>query len=108
MATLLNMIRKSLAEVDLSLRGDLKMSEYIEHTVHALASDVVPMPWVRLAYPSLRPLSLWLIDLGRRAMQLCEWTTSFTLPNSVWISGRKSSSSVDKQLMMSCDFQVPH
>ena len=91
MATLLIMIRNSLAEVNLGLKGDLNMSENIQHTIHALANDVVPMPWSRLAFPSLRPLSLWLIDLGQRALQLHDWTTSFTLPSSVWISGQTLS-----------------
>ena len=87
MAALLKTIRASLAEVNLGLKGDLTMSENMERIVKALATDVVPTSWAQIAYPSLRTLSTWLLDLGRRASQLSEWVTSFTLPNSVWISG---------------------
>ena len=87
MATLLKTIRASLAEVNLGLKGDLTMSENMERIVKALATDTVPTSWAQIAYPSLRTLSTWLPDLGRRASQLSEWVASFTLPNSVWISG---------------------
>lgn len=87
MAALLKTIRASLAEVNLGLKGDLTMSENMERIVKALATDTVPTSWAQMAYPSLRTLSTWLPDLGRRASQLSEWVASFTLPNSVWISG---------------------
>lgn len=92
MAILLKTIRISLAEVNLCLKGDLTMSENMERIVLSLAKDIVPLNWSLLAYPSLRPLSTWLPDLSRRASQLSEWVSSFTLPNSVWISGTKCSS----------------
>ena len=87
MAALLKTIRASLVEVNLGLKGDLTMSENMERIVKALATDTVPTSWAQIAYPSLRTLSTWLPDLGRRAYQLSEWVSSCTLPNSVWISG---------------------
>lgn len=87
MAALLKTIRTSLIEVNLGLKGDLTMSENMERIVKALATDTVPTSWAQIAYPSSRTLSTWLPDLGRRASQLSEWVSSFTLPNSVWISG---------------------
>ena len=90
MAALLKTIRGSLFEVNLGLKGDLTMSENMERIVKALATDTVPTNWAQIAYPSLRTLSNWLPDLGRRASQLSEWVSSFTLPNSVWISGGPS------------------
>lgn len=88
MASLLKAIRASLLEVNLGLKGDLTMSENMECIVIALATDVVPASWTQLAYPSLRPLSLWLPDLCQRASQLSEWVANFVLPSSLWISGR--------------------
>ena len=93
MAILLKTIRTSLAEVNLGLKGDLTMSDKMERIVYALAKDTVPLSWSLLAYPSLRPLSTWLPDLSRRALQLSEWVSSFTLPDTVWISGTDYSSS---------------
>ena len=87
MALLLQAIRTSLIEVNLGLKGDLTMSENMEHIVLALATDVVPASWALLAYPSLRPLSTWLPDLCQRALQLSEWVATFSLPTTLWISG---------------------
>lgn len=87
MAKLLSVIRLSLAELDLGLKGDLTMSANMENIEYALIMDKVPSSWSVLAYPSLRPLSTWLPDLKRRAMQLAEWTSNFALPNSIWLPG---------------------
>ena len=40
-----------------------------------------------LAYPSLRPLSSWFVNLLQRTQQLVEWTTDLSVPKSVWLSG---------------------
>ena len=90
MASLLKAVRASLVEVNLGLKGDLTMSENMERIVLALATDVVPASWAQLAYPSLRPLSTWLLDLCQRASQLSGWVASFALPSSLWISGEIS------------------
>ena len=47
----------------------------------------VPAAWVVLAYPSLRPLSSWFVNLMQRVQQLVEWTGDLAVPKSVWISG---------------------
>ena len=90
MALLLKAVRASLIEVNLGLKGDLTMNENMERIVLALATDVVPALWAQLAYPSLRPLSTWLLDLCQRASQLSDWVASFALPSSLWISGEIS------------------
>jgi len=87
LVALLTAIRRSLAELDLGLKGDLTMSESMETLMYAMASDAVPQSWALLAYPSLRPLSLWLPNLIARAAQLAEWCTDFNVPKSVWLSG---------------------
>lgn len=56
-------MKRSLAELDLGLRGDLTMSEPMEKLMRALAADTVPMSWRNLAYPSLRPLGSWLANV---------------------------------------------
>ena len=60
-------MKRSLAELDLGLRGDLTMSEPMERLMHALAADSVPASWRNLAYPSLRPLGSWLANVQVRA-----------------------------------------
>ena len=53
---------RSLAELDLGLKGDLQMSERMDALQQALAEDRVPSSWEALAYPSKRPLGLWFVN----------------------------------------------
>ena len=45
MNVLLSTMRRSLAELDLGLKGDLTMSEPMEKLMLALANDGVPASW---------------------------------------------------------------
>lgn len=47
----------------------------------------MPEAWTKLAYPSLRGLGSWMVNLLQRVTQLVEWTTELSVPKSVWISG---------------------
>jgi dynein heavy chain, axonemal len=69
---LLTEIRQSLAELDSGLKGDLTMTEGMEALMASLASDCVPAAWAAVAYPSLRPLAPWLLNLLQRNAQLVE------------------------------------
>ncbi len=87
MNILTSAMRRSLGELDLGLKGDLTMSESMERLMHALAADVVPASWSTLAYPSLRPLGSWLVNLLQRVAQLTDWTADLAVPRSVWLPG---------------------
>ena len=87
MNALLAEVRRSLAELALGLRGNLTMSEGMERLLAALADDRVPPSWEAAAWPSLRPLSSWVQDLGARCEQLAAWTADLAPPRSVWLSG---------------------
>lgn len=87
MNLLLAEIKRSLAELDLGLKGDLTISEPMERLMHSLASDVVPASWRNLAYPSLRPLGSWQKNLIARCAQLTDWTQDLGLLKVVWLSG---------------------
>lgn len=87
MNILTSAMRRSLGELDLGLKGDLTMSEPMEKLMHALAADVVPASWATLAYPSLRPLGSWLVNLLQRVAQLTDWTADLAVPRSVWLPG---------------------
>ena len=87
MNVLLAAMRRALAELDLGLKGDLTMTEPMERLMTALANDAVPGSWTLLAYPSLRPLSSWMVNLLARVAQLAEWTADLVVPKSVWLSG---------------------
>merc|ERR1711998_230387 len=85
---LLDEITRSLIELDLGFRGELTMSESMEQLQRALVMDKVADSWTKLAYPSLRPLGIWLSNLQQRIAQLQDWTGSPTdIPTVTWISG---------------------
>ncbi|KAL4450636.1 hypothetical protein ABPG77_000992 [Micractinium sp. CCAP 211/92] len=85
--TLLSEMRRSLAELDLGLRGNLTMTEPMERLMHALAGDRVPESWSTMGYPSLRSLGPWMQNLLQRVAQIQDWTADLTVPKSVWLSG---------------------
>ena len=63
MNLLLAEMRRSLIELDLGLKGDLTMSAPMERLMYSLADDRVPVSWAERAYPSLRPLGSWFLNL---------------------------------------------
>ena len=87
MNILLVEMKRSLAELDLGLKGDLTMTDPMEVVMKSLAGDLVPPSWSRVAWPSLRPLGSWLENLQRRIGQLVDWTADLTLPKVTWLSG---------------------
>ena len=81
-------IVQSLTELDLGFRGAITMSERIEDLATSLYLDRVPRRWETLAYPSLRALGSWIIDLQSRMTQLSEWAGNPSeSPLVAWISG---------------------
>jgi dynein heavy chain len=84
---LVSEMKRSLAELDLGLKGDLTMSEPMEKIMNALSGDRVPAGWEKLAYPSLRPLGSWLVNLLQRAQQLNDWTADMAILKTTWLSG---------------------
>lgn len=71
----------------MGLKGDLSISEGMESLTASLDAGRVPSPWASLAWPSLRPLASWLINLSDRYKQLQEWSVDTVTPKVTWISG---------------------
>lgn len=82
-----SMIRVSLRELVLGLKGELTISSEMESLGNAIFLDHVPEVWERYAYPSLYPLGMWFNDLLQRIKELEAWTQDFSLPGSVWLGG---------------------
>lgn len=87
MNILLKEIKRSLAELDLGLRGDLQISDSMEALMRALSEEAVPEGWSKLAYPSQRALGAWFNNLVNRYKQLADWTGDLGLPKSTWLPG---------------------
>jgi dynein heavy chain len=87
MIALIHVLRSSLHELELGLRGDLTMTAGMEAVMNCLCVDKVPTVWEKCAYPSLRPLGLWVRNLLDRCKQLMDWVGDMQLPKCTWISG---------------------
>jgi len=87
MNILLFEMKRSLAELDMGLKGDLSVSEAMEALMLSLFDDRVPTTWATLAYPSLRALGSWLFDMLARQRQLEAWTLDLATPKVTWLSG---------------------
>jgi len=81
-------IIKSLNELQLGFKGELTMTEGMDALQDCLSKDRVPQSWTKLAYPSLRPLAMWMEDLQKRIHQFKEWAEiQGDVPKIMWISG---------------------
>ncbi|OQV20869.1 Dynein beta chain, ciliary [Hypsibius exemplaris] len=87
MNTLTSEMKRSLQELKLGLKGELTISPQMDELSNALYLDCIPPSWMKVAYPSLRPLSSWVLDLQNRIKELEQWTTDLKVPCSVWLGG---------------------
>jgi len=56
---LLRVMRSTLAELQRAIRGEVVMSLELDKMYSSLLNGDVPEVWARVAYPSLKPLALW-------------------------------------------------
>ncbi|CAM9358663.1 unnamed protein product [Ascophyllum nodosum] len=88
MNTLMGEIVRTLSNLCLAYKGDVIMTEQLEEIQLSISIERVPSAWARLAYPSMRSLSLWLLDLQARLTQLSDWAGNPTeLPTVTWLAG---------------------
>ncbi|KAH7825191.1 dynein haevy chain 4, outer dynein arm beta [Monocercomonoides exilis] len=87
MNILLNIMKTTLKELALGLKGDLSMSDSMSTLMNSIFMDQVPDSWAAKAYPSLKSLPAWIQNLTERIRQLQEWSLDLNLPKSVWLSG---------------------
>ncbi|NWS31784.1 DYH9 protein, partial [Polioptila caerulea] len=80
-------MRRSLAELELGLKGELTMTSDMETLQNSLFLDMVPESWVRRSYPSTASLGSWFADLLARISELEAWTRDFSLPSTLWLGG---------------------
>jgi dynein heavy chain len=73
MNILLTEIMRSLKELQLGFAGELTMSDAMDALKNSLYLDRIPGAWQKRAWPSMRPLSSWLVDFNLRLVQLEEW-----------------------------------
>lgn len=80
------MITQTLRDLLTALKGLVVMSLQLELMAASLYNNTVPELWNAKAYPSLKPLSLWVMDLLQRLDFLQTWISK-GIPAVFWISG---------------------
>lgn len=83
---LLQLIHSSLSDLSKALKGLVVMSESLEAISNSMFINQVPAAWASKAYPSLKPFSVWVIDLSIRCEFIQKWIDN-GIPNVFWISG---------------------
>ncbi|KAF6312761.1 dynein axonemal heavy chain 1 [Rhinolophus ferrumequinum] len=83
---LLQVITQTLRDLLKALKGLVVMSLQLELMAASLYNNTVPELWNAKAYPSLKPLSSWVIDLLQRLDFLQTWIQG-GIPAVFWISG---------------------
>ena len=86
---LVKALSDSMSELQRGLLGELQLSDEMEDIMIALADNRVPRAWEKVAYPSLRSLGAWVVDLGDRARYLRAWChePNLSLPKVTWLPG---------------------
>ncbi|RKO89233.1 dynein heavy chain and region D6 of dynein motor-domain-containing protein [Blyttiomyces helicus] len=83
---LLAEIHSTLIEVGKALKGLVVMSESLETMCNSIFINQVPAVWAAKAYPSLKSLTSWVIDLMARCEFIQKWIDN-GIPVVFWISG---------------------
>ncbi|CAD2220775.1 AAA+ lid domain/P-loop containing dynein motor region D4/Microtubule-binding stalk of dynein motor/ATP-binding dynein motor region/Dynein heavy chain region D6 P-loop domain/Dynein heavy chain AAA lid domain/Dynein heavy chain C-terminal domain containing protein, putative [Angomonas deanei] len=81
---LLKKIHRQKAELRRAVKGEITMSDELESIFDALLLGRVPDLW-QSAYPSVKPLAGWSLDLVQRVDQLKQWGQR--PPTVFWLSG---------------------
>jgi dynein heavy chain len=69
-----------------ALKGLVVMSPELEAVTNSIFDNQVPEAWASKAYPSLKPLSSWVLDLLERIKFINDWIDKGP-PPVYWISG---------------------
>ncbi|KAJ7552868.1 hypothetical protein O6H91_06G073600 [Diphasiastrum complanatum] len=84
--SLLTVIKASLHDALKALKGIVVMSPDLEMLCNSVFNNQVPDMWASKAYPSLKPLSVWILDLLERTKFISAWIHNGA-PPVFWISG---------------------
>jgi len=63
---LIRVIRSSLKNLKLAIKGEVLLSSQLEEALNTLISAKVPKMWLKKSYPSLKPLAGYIKDLKER------------------------------------------
>jgi dynein heavy chain len=83
---LLSLMFKSLDETVKAYKGLLPLTDEIEELANNLNNNKTPPYWIKVSYPSRKPLGSWINDLYERIEFFQRWISN-DKPDKFWISG---------------------
>lgn len=85
---LLDKMRSSLRDVELTRKGERDSNAIVESTFASICQGKVPESWTVLAYPSERSLMSWFSNMIKRVESLRSIAKNkLQLPNCTWLPG---------------------
>ena len=67
--------------------GELLITEQLKTVWDSLLLGYIPDMWLKVSYPSEKPLACYIKDLEIRMEQLQTWVTALEPPEVFWLSG---------------------
>ena len=83
---LIERIQFSLSQLVDALKGDVVMSNELEVMMDAIHQKKIPLAWLEVSYPSLKPLASYIDDLSERIGFFNHWIDN-GVPKLFWLSG---------------------
>jgi dynein heavy chain len=83
---LIDVMKKSLLEIERAIGGYIVMSETLDSMYVALQNGKVPANWSSVGFLSLKPLGPWYSELQERVVMFRNWLVEGP-PNAFWLSG---------------------
>jgi dynein heavy chain len=83
---LISLARASLIDVGKAVKGLVVMDFNLEQVADGILRNIRPAYWMKVSYPSLKPLSSYVADLQARLDFLTDWEHNGH-PATYWVSG---------------------
>lgn len=84
---LYNLIVKTIDHILSAQSGDILMTDDLATAAEQIFRGQVPEMWMRISYPSLKPLSSYVMDLTLRMQMFQKWILVQKPPEVFWLSG---------------------
>jgi len=83
---ILSIVRSSLTNIGLAIKGEVVMSPELESIGNAIFDNRIPEAWMKRSFASLKPLASYIVDFLARLEFMQKWINEGA-PSSFWLSG---------------------